>query len=247
MNTTAQRLVLLASIFAFLLGCSNGQQADTDGSRKLRRIIIGEKKLEGTPKEIVAQLNILARKHDVPTHEGITIRFDPAVDSQCCGMSISRGGEALVCWLQDVCDACGSSYRVDGTNVVIELLAMTKKQTANIEATVPKGMVALCREFRLKRGQDRYELGKQLFRLLPRSLVTSSKDIGSGTLVTYDYQKPNYKLYKADILFLLGKPDRNVNNERFYYSLHPTRVEFAELSVEFGKYDYAINPALHSR
>ena len=95
------------------------------------------------------------------------------------------------------------------------------------------------------RGQDRFGLGEQIFRLLPHSPVTSSKDIGTGRIVTYDYENPNYKLYKKDVVLLLGEPDRSVNNERFCYSIRPSGAGFAELSVEFGKYDYAINPGLH--
>jgi hypothetical protein len=51
-------------------------------------------------------------------------------------------------------------------------------------------------------------------------------------------------LYKRDVISLLGPPDRNVNNERFYYSLCPRGAMTWELGVEFGKHDYAINPWL---
>jgi hypothetical protein len=244
MNRPVLILLFLLGVFGFFPGCSSEQQAGTVLPGKLR-VVIADEKLEGSPKEIISQLNILVRKYDEPTHEGITIRFDPAVDSQCCSLSIFRRGEPLVNWLRDVCEACGSSYRVDGTNVVIAPLPISEARTANIEAHLPNGMVGLCREFRSKRGQERFRLGEQLFQLLPRSPVTSSKDIGTGTIITYDYQKPSYKLHKRDVMSLLGQPDRNVNNERFCYSLRPDGGGFAELSVEFGKYDYAINPDLH--
>jgi hypothetical protein len=139
---------------------------------------------------------------------------------------------------------CGSRYRIDGSNVVIKLVPILEKETPDLETSLTNGIVELCREFRAKRGQNCLALAEQIFRLLPHSPVTSSKDIGSGTVVTYDYRNTNYKLYKKDVLVLLGKPDRNVNNERFCYALRPAGAAFAELSVEFGKYDYAINPGL---
>jgi hypothetical protein len=230
---------------AFLAWHASAQPISPDPARKLQSIIIPDPKLERTPKEIVAQLNELAKKYDVPTHQGLAIRFDAAVNSECCGLSVFRGGEPLINWLRDVCNSCGSTYRIDGTNVVIELLPISEKQTPNLEFRLTNGVVELSRQFREKRGQDRFELAQKIFRLLPHSPVTSSKDIGTGTIVTHDYRNPDYKLYKKDVLLLLGKPDRNVNNESFCYALHPASGGFAELSVEFGKYDYAINPGLH--
>jgi hypothetical protein len=219
--------------------------ADDRTAKKLESIVIKDYHLDGSPKENVEQLNRLAKKYDFPTHEGVVISFDPAVDARNCTTTSRRETKPLGRWLQDVCDSCGSRYRVDGTNVVIELLPISEKRTANLETRLTNGMAELCREFQSKRGQERFGLGEEVFRLLPRSPVTSSKDIGSGTIVTYDYRNPSYKLYKKDVLFLLGDPDRNVNNERFCYSLRPSGAAVAELSVEFGKYDYAINPSLH--
>ena len=105
-------------------------------------------------------------------------------------------------------------------------------------------MAQICIDFRSKRGADRYALGEQLFKLLPHSPVTSRKDIGTGAIVTFDYEHPSYKLYKRDIILLLGEPDRNSNNETFYYSLRPDKRMIWELGVEFGKQDYAENPSL---
>ena len=147
--------------------------------------------------------------------------------------------------LDSVCKSCGSKYHIDGTNIVIELLPLSEKQTTDLEAHLTNGIVKLCQEFRSKRGQDRFELGQQLFALLPHSPVTSSKDIGTGTIVTHDFQHPSYLLYKRDVLHLLGEPDRNSNIETFAYSLRPKKAGFAELCVEFGKYDFAINPGLY--
>jgi hypothetical protein len=65
--------------------------------------------------------------------------------------------------------------------------------------------------------------------------------------ITYDYSRPSYKLYKRDILFLLGEPDRNINNQKFCYSLRKHGRGYAELAVEFGDYDYTINPGLSWR
>ncbi len=230
---------------ALLAWHASAQPTSPDPARKLQSIIIPAPKLERTPREIVAQLNELAKEYDLPTHQGLAIRFDAAVDSESCGLSVFRGGEPLINWLQDVCNSCASTYRIDGTNVVIELLPISEKQTPNLETRLTNGVVELCRQFREKRGQDRFKLAQKIFQLLPHSPVTSSKDIGTGKLVTHDYRNPDYKLYKKDVLLLLGKPDRNVNNETFYYALRPAGGGFAELSVEFGKYDYAINQGLH--
>jgi hypothetical protein len=213
--------------------------------QKLENIVIENHHLDGSPKSNVKQLNTLARKYDLPTHQGVLIKFDPAVDSESCTTTSRQETKSLGRWLQDVCDVCGSRYRIDGSTVVIELLPISEKETPNLEAFLTNGIVELCREFRSRRGQDRLALAEKIFRLLPHSPVTSSKEIGSGTIVTYDYGNPNYKLYKRDVLLLLGKPDRNVNNELFCYAVRPAGVRSGELSVEFGKYEYAINPGLH--
>jgi len=213
-------------------------------SQKLQAIKIADEKLEGTPKKIVEQLNRLSKKYDLPTHQGVDIRFDPAVNSEPSGLSIFRPGQPLSFWLQDVCDACGSRYRPEGLHVLIELLPLPDKSTPNLEAHLTNGMAQICVDFRSKRGADRYALGEQLFKLLPHSPVTSRKDIGTGAIVTFDYEHPSYKLYKRDIILLLGEPDRNINNETFYYSLRPDKRMIWELGVEFGKHDYAENPSL---
>ena len=113
-------------------------------SEKLQRISIQHEKLDGSPKEIVKQLNKLSKKYDLPQHQGVTIRFDVAVDSECCATTIFRKGEPLVNWLRDVCDCCGAQYRVDGKNVVIELLPISEKQTPNLQASLTNGMARIC-------------------------------------------------------------------------------------------------------
>src|SRR5436853_2539995 len=99
-NTTFSVLLVVGVLGACAGTYASGQTANPDAARKLRGIVIQDAKLEGSPKEIVEQLNGLTKKYDLPTHEGLTIRFDSAVDSKCCGMSIFRGGEPLSNWLQ---------------------------------------------------------------------------------------------------------------------------------------------------
>jgi hypothetical protein len=234
--------ILLLVVGVVAVGCSDSRQAGSHPSRKLKSVVIQEEKLEGSPKEIVAQLNTLARKYDTPAHQGVVIRFDPAVDAQCCSLGIFRRGEPLRSWLQAVCDACGSRYRIESGEVVIELLALSETRTANLEAHLPQGMAELCQQFRSKRWQERYTLGEELLRLLPHLPVTSKKFIGSGTIVTYDHEHPTYKLYRRDILAILGEPDRNSNFQKLFYSLREDEHRLWELEIDFGKYGYAENP-----
>jgi hypothetical protein len=53
-------------------------------------------------------------------------------------------------------------------------------------------------------------------------------------LVTFDYQNPNYKLYKKDVLLLLGEPDRNVNNERFCYAIRRPGLDRENFGLSLG-------------
>ncbi len=232
-----------------LIGCAVSQPPGQteSSSQKLQTVVIPNERLCGLPRQIVAQLNKLSRKCDVPDHKGLRIVFDPAVDSECCNSAIFRRGEPLANWLQDVCGSCGSRYRIEGNRIVIELLPISEKQTPNLETQLTNGIVDLCQQFRAKRGQERFTLGEQIFDLLPRSPVTWSKEVPMHHYVSYDFRHPSYTLYKKDVLLLLGEPDRNVNNEVFGYSLRPRGAGFAELSVEFGEYDYVINPGLHWR
>jgi hypothetical protein len=87
-------------------------------------------------------------------------------------------------------------------------------------------------------------LGEKLFDLLPHSPVTWSKEAPMHHYVSYDFEHPNYKLYKRDVLALLGEPDRTVNNQQFFYSLNRHGNLKWELGVDFGKHDYAENPSL---
>ena len=80
--------------------------------------------------------------------------------------------------------------------------------------------------------------------MLPRCPKTWEKDIGTGTLTGYDYSKPNCVLYKKDILKLLGKPDRNSNNQKWYYWLRPPGSRICEMTVDFGAQDYAISSSV---
>jgi hypothetical protein len=232
-----------------LVGCAVSKPAGQPAllEQKLHTIVIPNEHLSGSPKEIIAQLNKLSRKYDAVDHTGVRIVFDPAIDSEACSSGIFCPGKPLGNWLQQVCESCGSRYRVEGDRVVIELLPLSDKHTPDLESSLTNGIVELCREFRAKRGEDRFTLGEQIFRLLPRSRITWQKEVPMHIYTSYDFNHPSYKLYKRDVLYLLGEPDRNVNNETFYYSLRSKRSALAELSVEFGKYEYAINPGMHWR
>lgn len=238
------RLLPLVFLSICLFGCAVQRTSDQGPSQKLQTIRIADEKISGSPKQIVKQLNKLGKTYDVPLHEGVSIRFDPAVDGDCCDLTIFRKGEPLVKWLVDVCEACGSTYRVTGSEVLIELLPISGKQTSNLESSLTNGMAEICRQFRANRGRDRYELGKRLFELLPHAPVTWSKESPMHHYVSYDLDHPSYKLYKRDVLVLLGEPDRNVNNRQFYYSLNARGNLRWELGVQFGKHDYVENPSL---
>src|ERR1051325_2967770 len=74
--------------------------ADERASQKLETIVIPDHHLEGTPKENARQLNKLAKKYDFPKHEGIVIRFDPAVDAENCSVTSRHDTKPLGSWLQ---------------------------------------------------------------------------------------------------------------------------------------------------
>jgi hypothetical protein len=239
-------LVFQTALATCILGCAGktGKDTSQSASQKLHTVIIQEKQLSGSPKEIVAQLNKLIRKYDNPEHKGVRISFDPAVDAECCNTTLFRGGEPLVNWVKSVCRSCRSHYTVKGDHIIIELLPLSRKQTANLEAGLTNGMAEVCKQFRSKRSQDRYDLGEQLFRLLPHSPVVWENEVPMHHFVSYDTSRPSYKLYQRDVLALLGQPDRNINNEKFYYSLRPGGSMLWELGVDFGEHDYVENPSL---
>jgi hypothetical protein len=236
--------LLLICLAMCLVGCASQPASHRDAAERLQTIRIQDEKVSGSPKQLVKQLNKLAKKYDLPLHEGVAIHFDPAVDNECCDLTMFRKGEPLANWLQDVCKSCGSKYRVVGGKIQIGLLPISEKQTPNLESSLTNGLAQLCQQFRSKRGRDRYELGEELFELLPHSPVTWSKEAPMHLYVSYDSEHPNYKLYKRDVLALLGEPDRNENNQKFYYSLTPRGDLKWELGVEFGEHDYVEDPSL---
>jgi len=242
-------VLVAALVGSSVVGCAisrpQGQTEPT--TQKLQTIVIPSEQLSGSPKEIIAQLNKLSRRYDAIDHKGVHIVFDPAVNSQSCDLTIFCRGEPLGNWVQQVCGSCGSRYRVEADHVVIELLPLSEKRTPDIETHLTNGLFELCQQFRAKRGQERFALGEQLYDFLPRSLVTGQKEEPNHLYISYDFKHPSYTLYKRDVLLLLGEPDRNENNETFYYSLHPRGSQLAELFVEFRDYDYAINPGLHGQ
>jgi hypothetical protein len=242
-------LLISGLVASSVVGCTVSRPAGQAQrpEQKLHSIVIPSERLSGTPKEIVAQLNKLSRRYDAADHTGVRIVFDPAVNAESCTLGIFCRGEPLANWLQQVCGSCGSRYRVESDCVVIELLPLSEKHTPDLERHLTNGIIELGRQFRAKRGQDRFALGQQIYRLLPCSPITWQKEEPMHLYTSYDFEHPSYKLYKRDVLLLLGEPDRNVNNELFRYALSPRGLDSSELDVEFGKYDYAINPGLHWR
>jgi hypothetical protein len=71
----------------------------------------------------------------------------------------------------------------------------------------PADLKEQARKFLRAPNENRYEIGEAIFRLLPRCPVTWRKEIGTGTLVSYDYSSPTYFLFKRDVIRLLGSPD----------------------------------------
>lgn len=63
------------------------------------------------------------------------------------------------------------------------------------------------RSFRLGAVSNRCDEASRLVDALPKCPETSRKSIASGTLVTYDYSKPTYRLTSARLLQLLGAPE----------------------------------------
>jgi hypothetical protein len=63
---------------------------------------------------------------------------------------------------------------------------------------------------------DRYEEAAKLIYLLPACPELSRNDTGLGVTIHYDYSKPSYKLFKADILQVLGQPERSDDVELRY-------------------------------
>jgi hypothetical protein len=243
---TLTALLLPPALGTCLFGCAGkvGLEPSQTASEKLHTVVIEDKQLSGSPKAIVAQLNRLSKKYDTPEHKGTWISFDPAVDAECCSMTIFRGGEALVNWVEDVCVSCRARYSAKGDKILIEVLPLSEGWTPNLEVGLTNGMAEVCRQFRSKKGQDRYQLGEQLFRMLPRSAIVWEKEVPMHHFVSYDTEQPSYKLYPRDVIALLGEPDRNVNNEKFYYSLRPGGDMLWELGVDFGKHDFVENPNL---
>src|SRR5580765_5240000 len=83
MKRVSRRMALVLALSLIMGGTAQSQQTHAAISQKLRTITIADEKVEGSPKQIIAKLNELAKKYDTPAHQGVRMRFDPAVDSQC--------------------------------------------------------------------------------------------------------------------------------------------------------------------
>ncbi len=80
------------------------------------------------------------------------------------------------------------------------------------------GLTQVGEQFRANAGRDRFSEGEKIHELLPECPQLWNKDIGTGTLVAYDYSRPTYKLMKRQVMQILGRPDA-VNNQAFLYDL----------------------------
>jgi hypothetical protein len=242
-RTLPTACVVFHVVIPLLLGaCASQESKNGDVAQKLQAIAIDANQLSGSPRKIIKQLNKLSKASNAQSGGGVNIVFDRAVDPDNCTMTIFRSGEPLAKWLQTVCRSCGATYQIRGNKVVIELLPISDKQTVDLAAILPEGMAEACFEFRSKQRGNRLELGEKLLELLPKSRVTWSEEVPMHQFVSHDYESPSYKLYKKDVLILLGDPDKNVNNQIFRYSLEPHGK--ATLSVNFDEYEYVVDHIL---
>jgi len=200
--------------------------------------------LSGSPRELVQQLNTLARTRTSGKDSGVTVSFAPDVDQDCRSMTIATAGKSLGYVLRHICNSCGLVIREAGTNVVIFLPSLPEQETKNLESHVPAGLPKLCAQFRELTGENRYAVADQMSPFLPRCPKTWEKDIGTGVLTGYDYKNPSYVLYKRDVLKLLGTPDRHSNNRKWYYILEPSSSMRRELCITFHEHDYAVSSAV---
>jgi hypothetical protein len=103
----------------------------------------------------------------------------------------------------------------------------------------PANFDVAARAFRAKSGTDRRAEGERVAKLLPKCPVTWEKDIGTGTLVAFDYSHPSYRISKSEIVQALGPPAKSSNDTVLYELAVLTNHMVWELSVDFHD-DYAV-------
>ncbi len=107
----------------------------------------------------------------------------------------------------------------------------------------PKEFAEVAQNFRAKVGHDRRAEGEKLLTLLPRCPKTWEKDIGSGTLMGFDYAHPSYKLTKPELFRALGQPDSSYNGTVWYVLVHDPKDMLWQMSVDFH-YDYVVGSTI---
>ena len=107
----------------------------------------------------------------------------------------------------------------------------------------PPGFAELAQKFKAKDGRDRRAEGEAIQTLLPRCSKTWEKDIGTGTLMSFDYEHPSYKLTKQELLHALGQPDSSYNDTVWYVLVHNTNNMLWQISVELRQ-DYVVGSTI---
>ncbi len=104
-------------------------------------------------------------------------------------------------------------------------------------------LAGVAEAFRAKAGHDRRAEGEKLQTLLPRCPKTWEKDIGTGTLMAFDYAHPSYKLTKPELFRALGQPDSSYNDTVWYELVHDTNDMLWQISVDFHD-DYVVGSTI---
>jgi hypothetical protein len=107
----------------------------------------------------------------------------------------------------------------------------------------PQELAELAQKFRAKAGHDRFAEGEKIQTLLPDCPITWEKDIGTGTLVAFDYTHPSYKLTKPDLFRALGQPDSSYNDTVWYVLVHDSNDMLWQISVDFHD-DYVVGSTI---
>lgn len=97
----------------------------------------------------------------------------------------------------------------------------------------PSEFASAAESFRAKSGRDRRAEGEKLQTLLPHCPKTWEKDIGTGTLMSFDYAHPSYKLTKPELFRALGQPDSFYKDTVWYVLVHDTNDMLWQISVDF--------------
>jgi len=107
----------------------------------------------------------------------------------------------------------------------------------------PPGFAEVARTFRAKAGRDRRVEGEAIQARLPRCPKTWEKDIGTGTLMTFDYAHPSYRLTKTELFRALGQPNDSYNDTVRYMLVHDTNDMLWEIYVDLHN-DYVVGSTI---